>query len=311
MIYPDLYGAFDIAREYCGFSIFPKPLPTTQQIMWQHGFVSDNIIIPEQIFGAELASPSTRKLVANKKLKNFYFAKKRYEAHAVGLPVVYIPKYTIQKKIKLLVYPGHGVPGSKTNEFINIQYSKYIKSVAHNFSEVQVIVFGPDYDKRAAVKGIFEEAGFEVVRGVDDSKYALHEQKKRFLNASHVTTNVMGSHIPYAASLGCNVSISGPYQNYEKQHLEQVEFYRIFPEAIQNDIESYSNTYLKSINPWLFCEPHEAKSCEAWGNEQIGFDCKLSPMEMCKLFEWTIPNVLKSNIKLSEKMRFLIRHARN
>jgi hypothetical protein len=312
MTYPDLYGAFDIAREYCGFSEFPNPKPSTKRIMWQHGVEYDFLIsLAEQIIGADIPSNETKLLVANKLLGSFARGKKSNPIHSIGLPIAYLPVMTQRRMANsLMVFPGHGVPGSSMSEEINKNYAQYILGIADKFEKVEVCIFGPDFDCKAPIRGIFEEHGFKIVRGVDDSKFALNEQKKRLLGFSHVTSNVMGSHIPYAASYGCRVSIAGPIHDYQREHLENIEFYKIFPAALEI-VFKYSESSLRSYFPWLFCEPHEAKTCEVWGNDQIGFDCKLSPMEMSRLFEWTMPNVLKSNIKLSEKMRFLFRYARN
>ena len=38
------------------------------------------------------------------------------------------------------------------------------------FEKVEVCIFGPDFDRKAPIRGIFEEHGFKIVRGVDDSK---------------------------------------------------------------------------------------------------------------------------------------------
>jgi hypothetical protein len=312
MTYPDLYGAFDIARAYCGFSNFPNPKPSTKHIMWQHGVEYDFLIShAEMIFGAVIPSNEIKLLVSNKSLESLARGKKSNPIHSIGLPIAYLPAMSERRMANsLLVFPGHGVPGSSISEEINKNYAKYILSSAHKFQKVEVCVFGPDFDRKAPIRGIFEEHGFKIIRGVDDSKFALHDQKKRILGFSHVTSNVMGSHIPYAASYGCRVSIAGPIHECQREHLENIEFYKLFPIAL-DIVNKYSETSLKSYFPWLFCEPHEAKTCEVWGNDQIGFDCKLSPMEMCRLFEWTIANVLKSSVKLSEKMRFLFRYARN
>lgn len=311
MIYPDLYGAFDIAREYCGFSDFPSPYPKTSCIMWQHGVICWDISIPEQGFGAPIPSDKTKLLLANKKLLKFYEIKNIKNVYAIGMPVVYLPDYKIQRKENtLLVFPRHGVPNSTTNIETNIEYVNYINGISNYFNKVQISIFGPDIDRSAPVYKMFKSAGFEIIRGVEDSKKTLHQQKLRLLSFSHITSNTMGSHIPYAAAFGCKVSIAGPVYKCQREHLENTDFYKLFPAAL-DVVTKYSELSLRSYFPWLFCEPHEAKTCEAWGNEQIGLDCKLSPVEMFKLFEWTIPNVLKSNIKLSEKIRFLLRHARN
>jgi len=306
MTYPDLYGAFDLARAYCGFSEFPNPQPSTKRIMWQHGVEYDFFtILPEQILGADIPSDQVKILVSNRSLKAYAETKIKNPISSIGLPVVYLPEVTEKRMANsLMVFPGHGVPGSSISEEINKNYAKYILGIADRFAKVEVCIFGPDYDRKAPIRGIFEEYGFKIVRGVDDSKFALHEQKKRLLGISHVTSNVMGSHIPYAASYGCKVSIAGPFHEYQKKHLENTEFYKLFPAALEI-VRKYSESSLRSYFPWLFCELHEAKNCETWGNEQIGLDCKISPKEMCKLFNWSISNVLKSRINLYEKMKHL------
>jgi hypothetical protein len=310
VIYPDLYGAFDIVREYCGFSDFPNPVPTTDNLMWQHGVeYSSIIVIPEQVFGAPFPNKNTKLLVSNKSLSEYINKRINNSVIPIGLPVVYLPEFKIKRaENTLLVFPGHGVPNSSADDYCNNLYADYIKKISPKFKKVEVSIFGPDIDRGAPVYEIFKKRGLKIIRGVENSKRTLHEQKKKLLSFSHVTSNVMGSHIPYAASCGCKVSIAGPTHEYKREHLENIGFYKLFPAALEI-VAKYSESSLRSYFPWLFCEPHEAKTCEAWGNEHIGLDCKLSPMEMCKLFQWTIPNVLKSKIKLSEKIRFLLRQA--
>jgi hypothetical protein len=307
MTYPDLYGAFDIAREYCGFSKFPNPKPSTKSIMWQHGVEYDILIcLAEQIIGADIPSNETKLLVANKSLESFARGKKSNPIYSIGLPIAYLPVMSERRMANsLMVFPGHGVPGSSMSEEINKNYAQYILGIADKFEKVEVCIFGPDFDRKAPIRGIFEEHGFKIVRGVDDSKFALHEQKKRLLGFSHVTSNVMGSHIPYAASYGCRVSIAGPIHEYQREHLENTEFYKLFPAAL-DIVTKYSEPSLRSYFSWLFCEPHEAQTCEIWGNEQIGFDCRLSPKEICNVFNWTMRNVLMSDIKIKEKIKHIL-----
>lgn len=308
MIYPNLYGAFEIARDYCGFSEYPNPTPKTDNLMWQHGVEYDYVItIPEMVVGSSFPSSKTKVLVANKLLSNVIKNKICNPVFAIGLPIIYLPEYSVQrKKDSLLVFPAHGVPGSSMSDKVNLEYARYIQSIAHKFSNVEICIFGPDYDKEAPIRKIFEETKLKIIRGVDDSKNALHIQKKRMLSFSHVTSNVLGSHIPYAAFYGCRVSLAGPTHTFKKEHIENIEFYKLFPKALKI-IDKYSEYSLKNYFSWLFCEPHQGVECKEWANIHVGFDCKISPKKMCKLFGWNLNNVFTSKINPIEKIKYLFK----
>ena len=288
MKYCDLYGASSIAAAYCGF----KKSPFWTGELWQHGWLTHGLKIPEQVFGAGITSKSTTCLVASKWLEEFLKGHGYRDAHAIGLPSVYLPELKVEREEDtLLVMPGHTVTGMKTKAVIPEEYIEHIKEISGHFRKVSVCVFGTDFDQHGIWRTSFEHAGYEVIRGVDHKFYALGEQKKRFMRYSHMTTNILGSHVVYASAFGCRASISGGYVAPKEEDYRGIGFYLDYPEALGSAVELFSETKMSERYPWLFCAPQEAITNKEWGESEVGTENKKSPDVLRELMGWTLKKV--------------------
>ena len=58
---------------------------------------------------------------------------------------------------------------------------------------------------------------------------------------------------------------------------------------------------MRNNYPFLFVEPHKSEQQIDWGREMIGFNNKVSPKELKKLFKVDSLNLFTRNIKNNSK----------
>jgi hypothetical protein len=298
-MYSNLYGSSWIAAIFCGFK---KP-PFIGEELWQHGWVFGNIKIPEQVFGSFIEKKTTKCLVATQKIENYLKVAGYNNAKAIGLPYVYLPEISVERKEKtLLVMPIHSIPGSFLDTKNLKKYMEYISEISVFFNKTTVCLNAHDY-KHENIRNIVSQMGLDTICGVDGGRNSLKEQYVRFKSYSHMTTNGAGSHIAYAAATGMKISISGPFSQYDEDSLSGIEFYKQFPSAIRSAVERSSKDYLESKWPWLFVSPENGIENIAWGESEIGSDCKQTPEKLQKLMGWNTRSVLFSNDRFTDKAR--------
>jgi hypothetical protein len=303
MNHSDLYGASHIAANYCGY----RKVPFFSGEIWQHGWVSDGLSIPEQVFGGGIQSKDTALLVATQAQESFLKEHGYANTHATGLPSVYLPSLDQPREENtLLVMPGHTVPGMGNDSNQSVNYMNHIRKHASSFEKTTVCVFGTDYDQKGVWRTAFEDAGFEVIRGVDHKYYALELQKRRFMKYSHMTTNVFGSHIIYACAYGAKVSISGNYEAPKEENYKNIPFYKDYPNALTSAVNLFSEETMRTKHPWLFCNPDGARSNIPWGESQIGMQCKKTPKHLKNIMGWSPNSILHSRKSLELKVRRLV-----
>jgi hypothetical protein len=293
-MYSKLYRSDWIAAGYCNLDEIPRE----QKGIWMHGWSwkgTTEIIRPEQLFGIEIQTIDTPLFVATnhqeKYLKNLGY----HNAKAIGLPIIYTKKNKVVTKSKsLLVMPQHTIKGMSHDEDIEDTYVEYIQSVKGSFDECTICIGAHDYDN-GIWKNSFEKKNFNVIRGADWKEInTLQVQCERMMGYSHMTTNGIGSHVVYAASLGVKVSIAGPYYELTKDALANVEFYKRKPNIIENAVKRVSCEEVSKELPWLFVNPIDAAECREWGLSEIGNENKVPPIILKRLFGWN-QTILKPN----------------
>jgi FkbM family methyltransferase len=143
----------------------------------------------------------------------------------------------------------------------------------------------------------FQAAGFKVIRGADskDPK-TLEHMASLFRQFEFVTTNAYGSHLAYASFFGAKVSIFGPYFELSGESLQNIPFYVDNPHLIPLAIASSSEETVRKYYPAFFRTPAEATDQTDWGRRAVGWDQRVSPSEMRKLFGWTLRDRVQERI---------------
>ena len=282
------YGCRDVAAQHCGFEAVPDCFPGE----WQHGWhPPEHNFHPELVASSDGFSANTRTTsvlwVARTDQADYLRSHGYTRVEAIGLPIVYIPTPKVVRTARsLLVMPIHSLDtDGHCTDFE--EYAEHIRSISHNFSKVVVCVHGSCFSKGYWVEA-FRSCGIPVISGADATdQNCLYRMAAIFSGFEFLTSNGFGSHLVYGASFGCRPSIHGPFVEIGEEEVKQNEFSIKVPETTPRLLEMHNKDHLQITYPHLFCEPWQAEESTAWGEWQIGKQCKRSPSDLRRLFRWS------------------------
>jgi len=279
------YGATHVAAAYCGFN-YP---PGGHRGIWKHGWHSKYAQFhPSMVIGNMKDGRSQHHWVARVDEEVYLRSQGYKNVKAIGLPIIYLPEsQTARRPKSLLVMPAHSDDYTTLNSHFQ-EYADAIASIRSSFSEVLVCVH-PSCWRNGYWVDAFRKRGFTVIKGAFiEDRNALDRMSRLFLSFEYVTTNILGSHVAYAAHFGAKVSIFGSYVEYTAQDLVNDQFYRERPHLLEPVIRLSSEQVVRQCYPELFCHPLEATQRLEWGHFEIGSNNKVTPEEMRYLFGWTV-----------------------
>ena len=179
--------------------------------------------------------------------------------------------------------PAHSSDDT-TSEWQFEQYADEIAQIRSSFSEVWICIHPLCWEHGYWIAP-FKSRGFPLLQGASSTdRNALKRLYRLFSRFEYVTTNTIGSHIAYAASLGAKVSIYGSYAELRDANYNNVGEYQPY---MQQWEWARSQQTVRQYYPELFCHPAEAKQGTDWGRYEVGFDNKVTPGELRTLFGWT------------------------
>ena len=294
-----LYGANKIVEEYC------KTRFKVNKIFgeWVHGVsFPHHYIHPRALIGGNYQNVKNTNWVVNKKCQEF-LESSGFKAKAIGLPIIYLnPKKYIRKPNTILIMPSHSsyyVQQKNQSEVQQNKYILYLNKIICNYESSVACLHNYDF-QNDLWKNEFNHLGVDIVIGAGtNDENALERIIALMSQFEYVTSNVMGSHIAYAAAFGAKVSISGPYHQYNKKAFLNEPLYSENPSLL--DYFEREEEMMRENYPFLFVEPHKSKQQIDWGREMIGFNNKLSPKELKKLFKVDSLNLFIRNIKNNSK----------
>jgi FkbM family methyltransferase len=308
------YGADYVSAGYCGFNRPPQPPPG----IWEHGWTPRHLQFDP---AAVIAGWGSYESV--KETERFWVARRDEEEYlrscgyrwvkAIGLPVVYLPPRIVERiPGSLLVMPIHSLEYTKHNWNFE-QYANEIARIRDRFAEVVACVH-PVCWERGYWVGAFRECGIPVIRGArGDDRNALLRLQTLFSTFEFVTTNGYGSHLAYASLLGAKVSIYGPFAHYQRRDYTNTQLYQECPHILEPMLDLTSENTLRQHYPFFFCEPDQASVQREWAAHEVGQECRVSPEELRRLFEWTLPARAKNRViggfrRIKREGRETLRH---
>ena len=102
-----------------------------------------------------------------------------------------------------------------------------------------------------------------------------------------MTTNVIGSHVAYAAYSGCKISIHGKYASRKKEDYINDPWYKRHPDLLEENLKKNREEYVRNLYPELFVLPMKAEERRQWGKQIVGAHFKKHPKQVSKLLGWT------------------------
>jgi hypothetical protein len=279
---PTYYGAARNIADQMGRKEIVPYAPRT----WKHGWdFSDTILHIRQVVG--WGDENDVHLVQNRTQLAYARTNGYRHAHAVGAPFLYVSESRRPKSTgSLLVMPPHGLRDAvvESNEK---QYVGEIKDIAGDFSSVTFCLHPHDVEQRKWTS-IVEKNGFKWVLGATaEDENALKRMRAIFDTVEFMTTNSLGSHLPYAAFCGCKVSIYGSYHERKREDYKNSPFYLDNPDLLERAIDITTEQFARERFPELFRNPAKSVEMKKWAGIQLGLENKRSMSTMSRLMGWS------------------------
>lgn len=276
------YGASRLAAHYCGFD----NTPYIPNIRWQHGWAPKERQEVDTLFVLQEThlAPDSHYLVAREDEVRF-LQSQQLTATAVGLPFVYTHTHLTRIPNSLLVMPGHSL-ADVTRSWKCHEYVAAIKQVAKDFDFVAACIH-PACRSHGYWEPEFIRAGIPVIEGAQSADVnGLNRMRAIFEQFTHMTTNSVGSHVPYAAACNSKVSVFGPYAHVTHEDYKDSALFRGREEFLDLFIAFASEEKMKSLFPFLFRSPCDAADHCDWARIQLGWNNRKSPAELRDILRW-------------------------
>lgn len=287
----DYYGASNtISRE-----LKLEGIPYTRA-SWHHGWNRYPLVEPELfIHQGCVAFCEVRKvpnLVATKPLEIFLRGKNYPLAKAVGDPFIYTSEANIERiPNSLLLVPWHSIKEANSKHFQSskkLLFPEKLSILKKRFSTIVACIGAFCVQRNNYIKH-YEDAGIPWITGawLHDA-YALQRIRNLFSQFEYVSTNSIGSHIPYAGYCGCKVSYYGNGQNLDPKDFLEIPVYKQFPKLIKIIINENRLEKLKEKYSFLFSTIENSLIIKEWSMQVLGAQNQLPPEDIAKLIGWKI-----------------------
>lgn len=282
-----IYGVGKVLKDYCNLIMEPSNIYGE----WVHGCTFPwHFHSPSSLIGGNVNNKLSYNWVSNIEDEE-YLTSQGFYAKAIGLPICYLPEININRiPDSILIMPAH------SSFYVN-SYEKnkknsagdYINYLSNNLSPFNLKYASIHHEcaRRGLWVNEFKDLNINILQGANTQDFnALYRIKSLMKQFEYVTSNVIGSHIAYAAAFGAKVSISGPYQKWSKKLYLEEPFYRENPNLL--DYLEEEESIARENYPFLFVEPSKAKTHIDWGMHMCGFNNLKSQIELKELLKINI-----------------------
>jgi len=267
--------------------------------LWDHGVRLSPVKYLEQLVREK--RKFCNRLVGLKE-HEIFMRERGVKSYAVGYPFNYVQSLEGTRKIEgsLLIMPPHSLPYTEES-WDEFDYVKKVKQLQKKFSSVVACISPFCIEKGHWVKA-FEEAEIPVLEGASrNDAYALVRMKTILSSFEYMTTPTMGSHVVYAASVGCKVSMWGDFIGLKKSSYKNDPFYKIHPHILDVAVKESTKRAVKKRLPWMFCEPEDAVNSQEWGKNMLGVENLVGFERLADLFQWNMKGRLLRGIRKLKK----------
>jgi FkbM family methyltransferase len=300
------YGIKEIFSKYIGLKIVPSYIKGEVP----HGWVGvERNLFPGLVAGfdgLDFKIKEKRIYVARSDQENCLRKHKYKDVHAIGHPIIYIPKPNVKRILNsLLIMPKHSLPET-TEDWTksDIAYTNFLKKFINKFNFVCLCIHQTDLKKnnwkrlRNLIPNLVEGASENDI----NSYYRISELFSIF---EYVTSNDFGSHVAYASYFGSKVSIAGPIPTFKKSDYSKLTLFRNSPKLLDVIEDWHKKKLLWKLYKQFVCNPINAKEHKLWASWQLGQQCKKSSKELKKLFYWNAVTLISYYIKIKKIFIFL------
>jgi hypothetical protein len=269
-------------------SILKKRYPARAFCDWLHGWVWwEELMKAEDLVGPRGAHRNMSVVVGNlAELK--LLTEEGYRNLTVGgLPFAYVNhQQTPRCEHSLLAFIGKSAEGERFN-VLDTNYLDFLESQTGEFEHIYVSI--ATFDRSDNIIREVKRRSLTPVPGANPTdKRSLLRTRIALEHCKYVSSNTFGSHIAYALSAGCNVSIFTPLFRYSKDAwlLSQHGHSRDYVDRMEN---VFSEPYLRKKWPSLFRDIPKNGYCDiSEGLRSIGSDSRLNSIELTKVLGWDL-----------------------
>ena len=277
------YGSGKVAVAYCDL----KTIPAYISGGWLHGWVPDYQLVDKRLaLEQSVQAPSKEHSWVATRAHEKYLQEQGCLSQAIGLSYCYLPERIYQRrKSSLLVMPAHSLEYTRHSWKFE-EYADAIDEIRGRFETVAICIY-PACIKNGYWIDDFKKRGYPIIEGANAlDRNSLERVRALMSQFEYVTTNAFGSCIPYAAAFGSKVSVYGPLAEIKQEDIVADPYWLARPGLVDRGLDVLSAKFLASEIPELFVAPEKAIARTEWGQQQMGFENKVSPAEMRKLFGW-------------------------
>ncbi|RUP82644.1 hypothetical protein C7Y69_05035 [Alteromonas sp. KS69] len=210
------------------------------------------------------------------------------DSTAVGMPFIYADAIDESLRVPntLLVMPPHTLPyvPAVGNEE---SYILEIENIRDEFDAVVFCVHHSCYE-RGVWPELIKKYNYPMIIGASaHQSNALVRLQKLFSSFEYVTSNIVGSHIPYAAYCGAKVSFYGTFCDLTQFNYENDPQAQANPELWDYIVERSTEKPVREAMPFIFCQhPKEASFHTEWAQKELGQSHKKPSHEIAELLGW-------------------------
>lgn len=282
----DYYGASQLIADQLGLKLKPRSFSK-----WTHGWINLRpITSPEVIIDTDsLLKKQKCYLVHTQDNVEMLSRHGISNGVAVGAPFIYVPHQSQIERIpgSLLVMPSHGIEDGE----LSSDQRECIEQILELSKDFEVVCFCLHQHTIQTTRITQELDRYNIPwvqgAGLHDIN-SLNRQHVLFRAFEFMMSNSLGSQIPYAASLGCKVSLGGKFYERNRDELVNVSLYRKYPHLLDDALHCCTESYARERIPWGFPD-HPARASEktAWALNELGHENLITPQEMARLLGWS------------------------
>jgi hypothetical protein len=227
-----------------------------------------------------------------------------------GLPFSYILDYKINNQIKFKKNKDILVILPKSQSYMPTRnaFSKMISYVSDspNLKNRAIFCVFPSDIKKPECISLLNKSDIPFISGASiDDRYGLIRIRDIFSSFNYAITNTIGSHIPYMAALGLNVSILGPFDERPAAFFASDPILASYGDKFLNYLEFvHSEKYAKDNLPHFFDGSFNQQESIKWGLSEIGYDSRLSKDQLSYILGWNTSGFARAAFETSTRLLF-------
>lgn len=283
----DRYGFLYLAQNTLKLNFKPRYFGD-----WQHGWVWWDDCLPIDILGPsyKLYDKDMPIVTTSDKEKQAFLSRGYQNVKSGGLPIIYTDNFQFPKKNKTLIaFLSHSAEAVAVDVLDN-RYLDYLESIQKDWEHIYVSIFSLDWNEKIVMEVL--RRGLIPLYGANPlDRNSLNRTKHNLMAAEFVSSNSMGSHIAYALSLGCKVSLFKDLYRYDPSRFIGPDGYS--SEEAERFLSFNEFDYISTKYPQLFSDDLSS----GWqdiskGDIFIGKHHKFNADELTQALGWGVKGQL-------------------